>query len=325
MIRDQSYSKAFFAALGLHFFLAIALLFDPTTNQPPVMTLDAKNEPSQSMSAAQNNEPKEEVVKAVSIDNREVMETVQRLKQERANQLRVEQARQQALVKQAEMARKARLQEQQRLAKLKEEAEKIAIVRKKLIEDEKRRLKELAEQKIKEAKRIEELKAKQQQLQKKQQEEAEKLVALKQKQQEEKVKADKLREEQIRQAKDKAELAEKNRQAAIQQAAADAAKRSLLAGEVNKYKAMILNSISRQWIIPENIGSGLSSQFRIHLAPDGAVVEVHLTRSSGDTVLDRSAQTAIFKASPLPVPSDPETFELFRDISLTVRPENVRG
>jgi colicin import membrane protein len=48
-------------------------------------------------------------------------------------------------------------------------------------------------------------------------------------------------------------------------------------------------------------------------------------RSSGDTLLDRSAQTAIFKASPLPVPSNVETFNLFRDISLTVRPEQVRG
>ncbi len=55
------------------------------------------------------------------------------------------------------------------------------------------------------------------------------------------------------------------------------------------------------------------------------VLEVNLMHSSGDSVLDRSAQTAIYKASPLPVPSDPATFELFRDISLTVRPENVRG
>lgn len=53
--------------------------------------------------------------------------------------------------------------------------------------------------------------------------------------------------------------------------------------------------------------------------------EVTLTRSSGDPLLDRSAQTAIYKASPLPVPTDSETFNLFRDISLTVRPEQVRG
>lgn len=125
--------------------------------------------------------------------------------------------------------------------------------------------------------------------------------------------------------KAKAELAEKRRQAAAQQAADDAAKRARLAGEVDKYKAMIVNAIGRQWILPENVNNSLSSQFRIRLAPDGAVLEVTLTRSSGDPVLDRSAQTAIYKASPLPVPTDPETFDIFRDISLTVRPENVRG
>jgi len=69
----------------------------------------------------------------------------------------------------------------------------------------------------------------------------------------------------------------------------------------------------------------MSSQFRIRLAPDGMVLQVSLTRSSGDPLLDRSAQTAIYKASPLPVPTDAETFNLFRDISLTVRPEQVRG
>lgn len=86
-----------------------------------------------------------------------------------------------------------------------------------------------------------------------------------------------------------------------------------------------MNAIGRNWILPENVDSSLSSQFRIRLAPDGMVLEVTLTRSSGDPLLDRSAQTAIYKASPLPVPADAETFNLFRDISLTVRPEQVRG
>jgi len=55
------------------------------------------------------------------------------------------------------------------------------------------------------------------------------------------------------------------------------------------------------------------------------VLEVSLTRSSGDSILDRSAQSAIYKASPLPVPSDTDAFNVFRDISLTVRPESARG
>lgn len=313
---NASYSKAFFAALFFHFFLILALMFDTSSNQRPVMTLEAKNEPSQ----AQESIPaKDDIVKAVSIDNQEVMETVNRLKQERANQLKAEQARQQALKREAERAKLARLKEQQRLNQLKQEAERLAILRKKQIEEEKQHLKQLAEQKAQEAKRIAELKAKQLKL-KKEQEEAEKVALQKQKEA-----LQRAQEEQARLAKAKAELAEQNRQAALQQAAADAAQKAHLAGEVNKYKAMIVNAISRQWILPENVDSRLSSQFRIRLAPDGAVLEVTLIRSSGDPVLDRSAQTAIYKASPLPVPSDPATFNVFRDISLTVRPENVRG
>ncbi|ASQ45968.1 cell envelope integrity protein TolA [Legionella clemsonensis] len=345
MINDESYRKAFFIAIGLHCFLALLLLTESISQRPVLMA--AKNEPSKALPIESTTQPRE-VVKAVSVDNQEVMQTVNRLKQERANQLKAEQARQQALARQAEMARKARLQEQQRLAKLKEEADKIAIARKKQIEEEQKRLKQLALQKEQEAKRLAELKEKQQQLQKKQQEEAEKLAQLKKKQVEEKLKAEKekiekekaekakelarLERERAEKAKealaqaekDKAAQVERNRQAAAQQAAENA-KRAHIAGEVDKYKALIVNAISRHWILPENVNQGLSSQFRIRLAPDGAVLEVSLIRSSGDPILDRSAQTAIYKASPLPVPTDPETFDIFRDISLTVRPENVRG
>ena len=137
-----------------------------------------------------------------------------------------------------------------------------------------------------------------------------------------KAKADKAHAEQA-----KADLESKQQEeaAAKQQAAANAEKQARVAGEVDKYKALIVNAIGRHWILPDNADSALSSQFRIRLAPDGAVLEVSLTRSSGDALLDRSAQTAIYKASPLPVPTDSETFALFRDISLTVRPEQVRG
>jgi len=92
---------------------------------------------------------------------------------------------------------------------------------------------------------------------------------------------------------------------------------------VDKYKALIIHAIGEQWILPEQVDHNLSSQFRIHLGPHGVVLDVQLTRSSGSSVLDRSAQAAIYKASPLPVPTEPDLFNLFRDISLTVRPVHV--
>ena len=61
------------------------------------------------------------------------------------------------------------------------------------------------------------------------------------------------------------------------------------------------------------------------MAPDGTVVLVQLSRTSGDSILDRSAETAIRKASPLPIPQEREFYEMFRDIKLTVRPKQARG
>lgn len=299
MSSDKSYSKAFLIAVFLHVFLALMLLVESTLKRP-VLVKDTITVLGQ-LTPQDLEKPKQEIVKAVSVNNEEVMAAMHRLKQERDLKEKVELDRQLTLKKQAEAARKERLQEQQRLARLKEEAAKLALAKKKVIAQEQKRIKELALQREQEAKRLEELKTKQKLLEQKQQEEAERIAETKKKQEKEaKAQADKLEVEA---------RAEKAR----------------IAGEVDKYKAMIINAISRQWILPDNVDNTLSSQFRIRLAPNGAVLEVNLTRSSGDSVLDRSAQTAIYKASPLPVPTDPTTFDLFRDISLTVRPENIRG
>lgn len=321
MISTPSYRKAFFLAIGLHLFLIVILLTD-NSSAPAVLTAETQQVPGIDQPIVVNT-PQPEAVKAVSVDNKEVMETVNRLKQERAQQQQAEINRQRELNRQAEAAKQQRIKEQQQLARLKEEANRIAIARKKQAEEEKKHLKELAEQKALEAKRIDELKKQKDTLLKEQQLEAKKLEELNKKKL-----ADKMKEEQLKAAQAKADLAKadmERKNQAQAAAAQNAEQQARMAGVVDKYKALIVNAIGRNWILPENVDGTLSSQFRIHLAPDGTVLEVTLTRSSGDPLLDRSAQTAIRKASPLPVPTDAQTFNMFRDISLTVRPEQVRG
>ncbi|CAM2902735.1 cell envelope integrity protein TolA [Legionella worsleiensis] len=334
MINTDTYRKAFTWAIALHLCLVILLLTD-TSSDRPVITAEKKTTPGMQLPVA--NVAQQEPVKAVSVDNKEIMEAVNRLKQEREQKQRAEIQHQNELRRQAEAAKQQRIKEQQQLAKLREEANKIAIERKKQAEEEKKRLKELAEQKALEAKRIEELKKQKEALVKQQALEAKKLAELNKKKLEEKTKAEqlkseqakaeKLRADQVRAAQAKADLERKKQAeaAAAQQAAQNAENQARIAGEVDKYKALIVNAIGRNWILPEHADSRLSSQFKIRLAPDGTVLDVTLTRGSGDPLLDRSAQTAIRKASPLPVPTDPETFSMFREISLTVRPEQVRG
>lgn len=233
----------------------------------------------------------EEIVKAVSVKSEEVQEVVKRLKNEREAAARAEAKKQKELAAKAEAARARRVAEQKRLERLRAENARAEAKRKALAAAEQKRLQEVKKQKEIEAKKLSELKKEQ--------------LALKQKQEEEDMRrAEQAREEKARQ---------------------EAANRARLSGVVDKYKALILGAISQQWILPDQVDTSLSSRFKIRLAPNGSVLDVQLTRSSGSAVLDRSAEAAIYKASPLPVPSDPETFSVFREISLTVRPENVRG
>jgi colicin import membrane protein len=94
-------------------------------------------------------------------------------------------------------------------------------------------------------------------------------------------------------------------------------------GEVNKYKALVLQAISQQWLVPAGVDKSLSSELLIRVAPGGAVLDVQVTKSSGVVALDRSARDAVFKASPLPVPTDVDAFEQFRQFVLKVKPKDL--
>ena len=106
-------------------------------------------------------------------------------------------------------------------------------------------------------------------------------------------------------------------------AAASQANSAHVRGEVDKYKALIVQAISQHWLIPDDTRQDLSCELFIRVAADGDVISVEVARSSGDAVLDRSARAAVFKAAPLPVPKEAEVFDKFRELRLTVRPENV--
>lgn len=94
-------------------------------------------------------------------------------------------------------------------------------------------------------------------------------------------------------------------------------------GVVDKYRALIIQSISEHWIVPPQVNKKLFTKLTIRLAPGGAVLEVHVSKSSGDPSLDSSARAAVLKASPLPVPKESADFEPFREFELKVKPETV--
>ncbi len=88
-------------------------------------------------------------------------------------------------------------------------------------------------------------------------------------------------------------------------------------GEINKYKSMVIQAISSQWNYSGNADEMASGQLIINITSTGEVLSVQLISSSGNLILDRSAQAAVLKASPLPVPEDPKLFDALIKMTFT--------
>ena len=89
--------------------------------------------------------------------------------------------------------------------------------------------------------------------------------------------------------------------------------------EINRYTALISQTIQRNLITDRSTMEGKSCKLTISLAPSGFVINV--VANSGDRIVCEAAQKAIYKAGTLPVSSDPEIFKEMSRISLTVIPE----
>lgn len=150
-----------------------------------------------------------------------------------------------------------------------------------------------------------------------------------------KVVVDKKRQEKLkrqRAEKKKKREAEKRRkqdEKALQQLLAqeeqerqDAAQAAKAAALADKHKAVIRQKVSRNWLRPAGASSGLQCVVRVRLVPSGEVLEAVVVRSSGNAAFDRSVENAVYKASPLPIPQDPELFDYFRDIEFLFNPED---
>ncbi|OGO96402.1 MAG: hypothetical protein A3F41_03090 [Coxiella sp. RIFCSPHIGHO2_12_FULL_44_14] len=220
------------------------------------------------------------IVHAVTVDPNRVEAEVAELKQQQAQKMTLERDRLHQLQQAALAAEQQRIEEQRRVAELK--AEQVRL------EEQERARDVLKKQR---AEREQMRREKEQQIQR----------ALLEKQQ-------KLQQTLLTQ------------QMAEEQRTLSAAHNQALQGLLDQYKAQIIQAIQRQWIVPPNSDRQSSCLLLVRVGPGGVVLDAAVVRSSGDPVLDRSAQTAVFKASPLPVPKDPAIFDQFRELRLTVRP-----
>ncbi len=92
-------------------------------------------------------------------------------------------------------------------------------------------------------------------------------------------------------------------------------------GEIARFEDIIRQKVTRSWARPPGAREGLECLVLVRVVPGGAVLSTQILRSSGNPIFDRSAENAINKASPLPVPDDKSMFEHFREFEFKFRPE----
>jgi len=235
----------------------------------------------------------------------------------------------------------SQIKNQQDLLK-KKEAEK-----KRREAQEKKRLEDLQKQAKDEKKKLEELKEKQKEEQAKAKElEAErKKIALKKKKEDEKrakelaerkkkEAAEKKRKEKIAREKKAAEDKKKAKEAAakkqlddllaqeeqrISAQNTDRIAKERTATVSSKYAALIREAVNQKRTIAPDFERWRVAEINIKLSPRGDVLGVRTVKSSGSSRYDRDAETAIRKASPLPIPTEQEDAQahmLFRDVTL---------
>lgn len=91
--------------------------------------------------------------------------------------------------------------------------------------------------------------------------------------------------------------------------------------EIQKYRYLIEQRVSRSWNRPVGVVRGLKCEVLVKLTPSGEVLSARVERSSGNAVFDRSVENAVYKAAPLPLPEDPALFDNFREIRFVFDPD----
>jgi colicin import membrane protein len=113
----------------------------------------------------------------------------------------------------------------------------------------------------------------------------------------------------------------KEQLAAEEKSRAEAAQEARVLDEVDRQVVVIRQKVERNWNRPPGAGKGLSCVVRVRLVQSGEVLGATVVRGSGNAFFDRSVENAVYKASPLPLPADPELFEHFREIEFVFEPK----
>jgi colicin import membrane protein len=92
--------------------------------------------------------------------------------------------------------------------------------------------------------------------------------------------------------------------------------------EIDGFVEAIKQKIRGRANVPDTVTGNPEVQVRIRVLPGGEVLDISITRKSGNPTYDAAIERGIRSASPLPVPpANSELFPQFRDLTLNFRHE----
>jgi colicin import membrane protein len=135
-----------------------------------------------------------------------------------------------------------------------------------------------------------------------------------------KKKADREEAEQKKREEDKRRREEEAAKQAAEKARAE--KAAAVQTEVDKYINEIRAKIRGRANVPDTVTGNPDTHVRIRVLPGGEVLDITITKRSGNPAYDAAIERGIRSASPLPVPAaNSELFPRFRELNLNFRHE----
>jgi colicin import membrane protein len=299
----SSYIKALWLSIALHVLLVAVLFVGDFSSE-------AKPTP-----VSQSVEP----IKAIVVDKAKYEKAINKIKQQKVEDRSAEKKRLAAIERRANEANKRVAKEKARIKKLEKQRKKK--------EQEKIKADKAAKASKAKAAKAEKLRKKKEQEKQKSEKAAAEARSKRIKEEAAAKKADDLRKKKIAEQKRKEEAAKEQakldallaEQMAAEMATRNRARQQQVMSEIQRYSALITQSINRNMIKDRSTMSAKSCKLTISLAPSGNVQFV--TVGNGDKVVCDAAKAAIYKAGTLPVSKDPEVFKEMRKIAVTVVPE----
>ena len=80
-------------------------------------------------------------------------------------------------------------------------------------------------------------------------------------------------------------------------------------GVMDEYRALLVQTIERNWIRPPSARAGLECTLYVTQAAGGTVIDVKIGECNGDQAVRESVANAVYRSSPLPAPRDARAFE----------------